>query len=118
MGPVLYLCIAAIFPFVLLALLLWLSRLEDTLPSNAHRLRPEPGPAPVSSTPVLDRPLPPGLLHHAMLVDAVLAADLPAGHPVAALHAQPAAQPAAVATPAELDVPTQRRRDDQITATG
>ncbi len=105
MRPVLWLAVAAVFPFVLLGLLLWLSRLEDSLPEDIRSARRSPDPEPILRIPVRE-PLPQPLLHQGLLLDAVLAA---------AVEEPPVPEPAPpVAVPLDLDVPSQRTPDDQV----
>lgn len=125
MSPVLSLALAMAFPFALLAMILWLSRIEESLPEDIRRTLRTPDPEPILRIPVRVRPLPPPLLHQAMLVDAVLeqpgVAPRPAAGsrpgPVPAPAYRPAPVPEPVprpVVPADLDVPPQRVPDDQV----
>jgi hypothetical protein len=110
MSPVLSLALAALFPFALLAMMLWLARLEDNLPADIRRTRRTPDPEPILRIPVRE-PLPQPLLHQGLLVDAVLEA-----HPEPAVPEQPVPVPdrRRPVVPLDLDVPPQRTPDDQV----
>ncbi len=63
MDALLSLGLAAVFPLVCLAMVLWLSHLEDTLPQAVRRAARAPEPAPILRIPVRRRPLPAPVLH-------------------------------------------------------
>ena len=105
MSPVLSLALAMAFPFALLAMILWLSRIEESLPEDIRRTRRTPDPEPILRIPVRVRPLPQPLLHQALLVDAVLEQRAPAP------QREPVPRPV---VPAGLDVPPQRVPDGQV----
>lgn len=98
MSPVLSLALAMAFPFALLAMILWLCRLEESLPADIRRTRRTPDPEPILRVPVRARPLPQPLLHQGLLVDAVLEPP----------------EPARPVVPADLDVPPQRSPERQV----
>jgi hypothetical protein len=54
-APVVMAC-ALLSPLLALALLLWLSHLEETLPRDVERSRRRPAPPPVLAIPVVDEP--------------------------------------------------------------
>lgn len=112
MSPVLSLALAMAFPFALLAMILWLSRLEESLPEDIRRTRRTPDPEPILRVPVRATPLPPPLLHQAMLVDAVL--EHPASQAAEPLSLVSPASSAVPAAPADVEVPEQRTPDDQV----
>jgi hypothetical protein len=57
MKSLLLLLFAATFPVALGAFLLWLTRLEDTLPRSVQRARRTPDPAPILRIPVQRQPV-------------------------------------------------------------
>ena len=57
MRAILQLAFAGTFPLVCLAMLLWLSYLEDTLPQSVRRTVRKPDPPPVLAIPTQRRPV-------------------------------------------------------------
>ena len=57
MRNVLQLALAVAFPLVCLAMTLWLSHLEDTLPQSVRRSVRKPDPPPILTIPVQRRPV-------------------------------------------------------------
>ncbi|MGN6129395.1 MAG: hypothetical protein ACTHOK_03550 [Nocardioidaceae bacterium] len=113
MSPVLSLALAMAFPFALLAMILWLCRLEESLPADIRRTRRTPDPEPILRVPVRARPLPQPLLHQGLLVDAVLEPPEPAG-PEQWEPAVPEQTVPRPVVPADLDVPPQRSPERQV----